>query len=694
MRVSRRISAAKAARVSGAGIGLLLCCALLCRGALAAPRKSQPPLRAEAVSAAGFKTGRTSAAADADDDAGDSASGADAVGRPSRTADRSVHFWLAVARAQPQRDDPARARAAFLRALQREPQNRTAMRGLLWALIEQPDRPALSRALQRFAGAAPHDPQLWRSYAAGLSLLGRYAESLPWFARGAQQPSGDPLPRLWLADWVYALSQSGAEHAAEHRRRLALFELQRAAHGPQAGRADSPYAGLLARTVAQLQRFSFDEEFQADRAARLRPPADAAADTSAPNQDADAAQDAPDEEAPAADSAATESSAAAGDAEDAEDDEADEPTPTAASPPNLQRPPHLISAVLAYELHSLGGLLIHSTLAGVGVTLRQVELGVRLGSSYLDTAGERLGLDDPSLSAGEFDAAAFVRFRPRAGLLEAVAGGNFRRELSIPYAAMRGLYYFGRGVSLHGEVSVNQLTEDTLGLRVFGARDRVLAGLTYEPLRFLYFITELDFHAYFSRRRESLGDGFAAYVETGYRAHRGRLGWDLRASGFYENSRLASDLPEDLCRRLRDRCANTGIDDIVLPTYAMVGAGPRLRYNMPGSASSGGGSGHFFFFMDGWLGALLHSESPGGTPEQTIDQTSDQTSNPSSSPSSGQTLGQTLGQTISVGYDLQLGVGVVLPRSSGRLSASGYLSNSRSGGFEGVQWGAGVRYAR
>lgn len=671
MRVSRRSSAAKAARAGGAGIGLLLGCALLCRGALAAPRKSPPPIRVEKTAAAVVKSGRTSAAAtvaDANDDGGDSGSDSGPVKAPSRAADGSAKFWLAVARTQLQRDEPARARAAFLRALRLSPQNLAAMRGLLWVLIEQPDRPALVRALLRFAGSAPHDPQLWRCYAAGLSLLGRYAESLTWFARGAQQPSGDPLPRLWLADWVYALSHSGAEHAAEHRRRLALFELQRAARRPQTIKADSSYTRLLALTIAQLQHFRFDDEFLAGRAARLRPPADAAADPAAPNQDADAAaQDSPDEEAPTADLAAAESSAAAtGDADDAEDDAEDEPSPTAASPPSLQRPPHLINAVLAYELHSLGGLLIHSTLAGIGVTLRQVELGVRLGYSYLDTSGERLGLNDPSLSPGEFDAAAFVRFRPRSGLLEAVAGGNFRNELSIPYGAVRGLYYFGRGVSLHGEVSVNQLTEDTLGLRVFGARDRVLAGLTYEPLRFLYFFTELDWHGYFSRRRESLGDGFAAYLEAGYRAHRGRLGWDLRASGFYENSRLPSDLPEELCSRLRDSCANTGSDDIVLPSYAMVGAGPRLRYNLPGSASSGGGSGHFFLFMDGWLGALLHSETPGGA----------------------------IDQTLSVGYDLQLGAGVVLPRSSGRLSAGGYLSNSRSGGFAGVQWGAGVRYAR
>lgn len=550
------------------------------------------------------------------------------------------------------------------------------MRGLLWVLIEQPDRPALSRALQRFAGSAAHDPQLWRSYAAGLSLLGRYGESLAWFARGAQQPSDDSLPRLWLADWVYALSHSGAEHAAEHRRRLAVRELQRAARRPQAGKADSPYARLLALTITQLQRLSFDDEFLAGRTARLRPPADAAQAIAAQSSDADAEDhESQDEEAPAADPAAAESSAAADDdADDAEDDQEDEPSPTTASPAGLQRPSHLISAVLAYELHSLGGLLIHSTLAGVGVTLRQVEIGVRLGYSYLDTAGERLGLADPSLSHGELDAAAFVRFRPRSGLLEAVAGGNFRSELSIPYGAVRGLYYFGRGVSLHGEVSVNQLTEDTLGLRVLGARDRVLAGLTYEPLRFLYFLTELDWHGYFSRQRDSLGDDFTAYLEAGYRAHRGRLGWDLRASGFYENNRLASDLPEALCSRLRDSCATTGIDDIVLPTYAMVGAGPRLRCNLPGSASSGGGSGHFFFFLDGWLGALLHSETPGGATDQSSDQAT--------------------GQTLSVGYDVQAGVGLVLPRSFGRLSASGYLSNSRSGGFEGVQWGTGIRYAR
>ena len=679
MRVARRISASKAARAGGAGIGLFLYCVLLCRGTLAAPRKSAPPLRPAAMSAAAIKTGRTSAAtaaADADEDAGDSGSDSGAVTTPSRAADRSAKFWLAVARTRLQRDDPARARAAFLHALQWEPQNRTAMHGLLWVLIEQSDRPELSRALRRFAGSAAHDPQLWRSYAAGLSLLGRYAEALTWFARAAQKPSDAALPRLWLADWVYALSHSGAEHAAEHRRRLALDELQRSARQPQVGNADSPSARLLALTISQLQRLSFDEEFLADRAARLRPPADAAEDIAAQNPDADAAeQDSQDEEAPTADPAAAERGAATNDAaDDAEDDPEDQPSPTTASPASLQQPPHLISAVLAYELHSLGGLLIHSTLAGIGVTLQQVELGVRLGYSYLDTAGERLGLADPSLGHGEFDAAAFVRFRPRSGLLEAGVGGNFRSELSIPYGAVRGLYYFGRGVSLHGEVSVNQLTEDTLGLRVLGARDRVLAGLTYEPLRFLYFITELDWHGYFSRRRESLGDGFGAYLEAGYRSHRGRLGWDLRASGFYENSRLASDLPEDLCGRLRDSCANTGIEDLVLPTYAMVGAGPRLRYNLPGSASSGGGSGHFFFFLDGWLGALLHSETAGGATDQST--------------------GQSTGQSISVGYDVQAGVGIVLPRSFGRLSASGYLSNSRSGGFEGVQWGTGLRYAR
>lgn len=588
----------------------------------------------------------------------------------ARVASESAGFWLTAARKELRRARPERARAAFLRALQLDPSNGAAMQGLLWVLIEQPDRPALARALQHFAGAARRDAQLWRSYAAGLCLLGRYAEALPWFARGARLPAGDMAAdaseRLWLADWVLALSRSGHRRAADKLRTLALRELQRAARERSRQGTASLRVRLAALTADKLRRWELDDEFLAGCSDRLR----AAAFLEGAGQDAADADPAAEEQDSAASiddsegSAGSETAAAAPEDDDA--DEEDEPTATAASPLSLQRPAHRLGAVAAYELHSLGGLLIHSALVAVTGTLRHWELGLRAGYTYLDTAGGRLGFQDPSLSLGEFDVAAVLRLRPRSGFFEAMVGGNLRRELSIPYAAARGLYYFGHGVSLHGEVGLNQLTEDTLGLRVLGARDRVLAGLTVEPLRLLYFVTELDWHGYWSRSRESLGDGFAGYLETGYRSHFGPLSFDLRASGFYEYNRLAADLPEDLCDRLLDRCADTGIEDVVLPSYAMVGGGPRLRYGLPGPAASGGGSGRLFAYLDGWLGALLHADTPGAA----------------------------VGQTSSVGYDLQLGIGVQLPRGAGRLSASGYLSNSRSGGFEGTQWGVGVRYTR
>lgn len=670
-----------AGRVGGWGAGLLLLCLLAGRSGLAAPQRAHKPARTgkAAASAADRALGAASAqASPEEDDAGDAAQAHGSGGpRPPRTLGRSpprqpeqvTSFWLAVAKAQVGRKQPAPARRAFARALALAPPNRAAIHDLLWFLVEQPDQAALMRALAHFAATAAGDAQLWRGYAAGLCRLGRYTQALPWFARGARQTAGSAgtsEPRLWLADWVQALARSGRSRQAERVRAQALRELQQMMKSPSRGTASAASTRLAALTFDKLLRWQFDREFLAGRSARLRPPAESAAQVdAAPDESGPESEEEEGATADVADGAdAALDDVPAADAPEADDsDEDDEPTATAVSPPSLQRP-HRLSAAAGYELHSLGGLLIHSTLASVAVMLRPLELGLRAGYSYLDTANERIGFSDPGLASGEFDVAAFVRFRPSAGFFEALVGGNLRRELSIPYAAARGLYYFGHGISLLAEVALNQLTEDTLGLRVLGARDRVLAGLTLEPLRWLYVSTELDWHGFRSRSREALGDGFAAYLETGYRARSGPLAWDARVSGFYEHNRLPDELPAALCDRLKDSCDSTGIDDIVLPSYGMVGGGPRLRYGMPGTTASGGGSGRFFAFLDIWLGALLHTD-----------------------PSSGSNA-----ITSSVGYDLQLGLGAQLPRTMGRLSASGYASNSRSGGFEGIQWGVGIRY--
>jgi hypothetical protein len=586
----------------------------------------------------------------------------------------------AAPKAAPLREQPGLTRQALLRTLKGDPQNLAAMRGLLWVLIEQQDFPALARALVRFAAAAARDAQLWRGYAAGLTLLGRYAEALPWFARGARRVPRPAVAgtqaRLWLADWVYALTRCEQEPAARRIRRLALAELQSFVQGPlpplqprRRGlpRGATPRQQLAALTLSKLRGWQFDREFHSGRLARLRSPAEAdeaIAEALSDDEDEDtAAESAARREPQGEDTAAEDAADGAAADPDEEDDDEDAHGTTPSSQPSLRRPEHLLTAALAYELHSLGGLLFHATLASLSVSVHRFEVGLRTSYTYLDTSRERIGFADPSLVAGELDVAAFVRFRPRAGLFEAMVGGNLRSELSIPYGALRGLYYVGRGVSLLAEVSLNQISDDTLGIRVLGARDRVMVGAAFEPLRQLYLYGELDLHSYWSRHREPLGDGLMAYAEAGYRSHFGLLAWEVRASGFYETNRLPSDLPDDVCDRLRDACENTGVDDLLLHSFAMIGGGPRLRYGVPSPGMSGGGSGKFFITVDGWLGALLNSETA-----------------------------EVAAGRSGIGFDLQLGLGLLLPRRAGRLSLSGYLSNSRSGGFEGLQWGAGVRY--
>jgi hypothetical protein len=302
------------------------------------------------------------------------------------------------------------------------------------------------------------------------------------------------------------------------------------------------------------------------------------------------------------------------------------------------------------EAHGLGGLLVESLQARGDFSLHRLGLTLRLGYAHLSDSEDTVNLDNLGLHNGEFDLGGLGRFRLRKGKIELGVGGNLRAAQSLAYGTLHGDYDVGYGLSLEGNVGLNQVVDDTSRLRLAGVRDRVAAGVYYDLTQREFINLIADWHRYETRQRELLSDGYALYLEAGHRLLLSSPGWSVRVSGYFEQNRLVASLPAGLAAGLS--LEDTEVSDVITPEFGMVGVGTTLRRGVPGVAPAD--DHRLRLFADLWMGYLWPLND--------------------------------------FGFDLQLGLGLS-ERGMGELSVSGFFSNSRSGGgSEGLSWGAGLRY--
>jgi hypothetical protein len=635
----------------------------------------------------------------------------------------ALSYWLLRGADLAAEGNVGKAQDAFVRALRLEPDNKAAISGLLYSLITQVaggasgDDTAQSRLLHqlvRFRKLAGKDDELWRAYAAGALVLGDPWEALHWFRAGWRDWDRPPRELLFVADWAEALESTG--HALLARRlirqllpRLLPLALQSAHKGqtPEEHELVRSFALLLrydqgpasgsflrklllrpldAAVVLELRALGRKPDklpslssaaFRHGRILRLRGPSqkaqEAASAPASPSLKSKATPDKSeeddgddDDDDDSDDGDANDNSDDSDDNDDSDDDQADvEEAESAADSggtgPSVvsteveeeadePEPTRAFAAMVGGEAHGLGGLLVESAQARGDYTRGRLTLGLRLTYAHLSESQDWVDIASIGLRYGEFDLLAQGRWEFRKGKIELGVGGNLRTIQSVPYGLAHGTYDLGRGLSVDLSVGINQVVDDTSAARLIGTRDRVAAGLYFDLTQREFINGTADWHRYESRAREPLSDGYALYLEAGHRLLLANPGWSIRLSGYFEQNRLVSSLPAGLASLLLD--PTLPLSDFVVPEFGMFGAGTTLRRGVPGVEPSD--DRRFRLFLDAWLGYLWPLNS--------------------------------------VGFDLQLGLGLSA-RRLGEFSVSAFFSNSRSGGgAEGLSWGAGLRY--
>lgn len=326
-----------------------------------------------------------------------------------------------------------------------------------------------------------------------------------------------------------------------------------------------------------------------------------------------------------------------------------EPEPEIEEPEDL-RPERAVAVVAGADASAVGPLLVAGGAVRANLLFGKLALTLRAAHAYLWDGDDRLRPDYDGLRFGELDLSARGKWWLRKGWIELGAGGNLRAEASLAYGSLAGSYQVAPGLYLALGAGLNQVVDDTSGVRLLGARDRVSLGVSFDLTQREFANGVFDWHRYQGRGRAPISDGYVAYLEAGHRLRLADPGWNVRLAAYFEQNRLVPELPAGLAAQLADPA--TPVSDLVVPEFAMVGAATSLRRGLPGEVPVG--DRRLRWFADAWLGYLWPRNE--------------------------------------FGFDLQLGLGLSA-RGAGELAAAGFVSNSRQGGgAEGFSWGVGLKY--
>lgn len=158
---------------------------------------------------------------------------------------RSPDYWDLAAAYHVRNIDPTAAHEAFDYALQIEPENISAISGLMWLHIGQNDNEKLQQAVARYLPLAADEKELWAPFALASLKLGEPEKSLPWFSRIMERDEHDYNILLTFAD---ALEQTGQAGHAFKVRQYAVQKLRPlivASTGAKTDELASSYVSLL-----------------------------------------------------------------------------------------------------------------------------------------------------------------------------------------------------------------------------------------------------------------------------------------------------------------------------------------------------------------------------------------------------------------------------------------------------------------
>jgi hypothetical protein len=158
-------------------------------------------------------------------------------------------YWLTVADYYNRQSDTLAALETYENTLLVEPDNISAMTGILWTLMgdQHYDEKRLTDTLAKFETAAIDKPELWSPYAVGYMRLQQPETSLRWFSKIMLQDEHDYNILLSFAD---ALEQTGNNPHAFKVRQYTLAKLRPLVLAETDGKTDAlarDYISLLRR---------------------------------------------------------------------------------------------------------------------------------------------------------------------------------------------------------------------------------------------------------------------------------------------------------------------------------------------------------------------------------------------------------------------------------------------------------------
>ncbi|MFO0578200.1 MAG: tetratricopeptide repeat protein [Polyangia bacterium] len=519
--------------------------------------------------------------------------------------------------------DYEKAQRMYLKVVSLDPDSAAARAGLLWLLMDHSDdrarqfgrrnRWALRRFLSAWADKAKEEPSLWLPFATGWAMLGRSRDAVAWYQR---EWSRRPNDRLWLLGYISTLDAVSRSSDARRLRRYALEQLQpdvlRAAHDkatPAEREVLLAYTGLVrdaygagkgSRWMNAVRRAPIDPGLQRGLLAVWR-------DTESNVEPSYFVQDSRNV------TAKNPWGRYAKKPKPGQQQQPDTIADVVAPPDELPTPPlqpvrvldqdaaageteiPVRSQLLSIEagLQTISDLSIYSAAASGLLARGSLGVGGHVRVNQLSLNGS----DDPRAAATEVDLAGYGMWRNRVGRLTVGIGANLRGDANIVSGWLEQSFLLGRNGTLQLGVHLNELSQDTRWLRIYGARHRATASYNTTFATDGYLTVQGSYLNYHTRTNEDIANGVNADLEIGYRIRRVRPRWTVRMSGGY--TRVFHSTTELPSFGDTSSYAQTVLDALP-PEFAALGIGTRVEHRFPGVAPIG--AGRWRYFGDVWAG--------------------------------------------------------------------------------------------
>lgn len=527
----------------------------------------------------------------------------------------SEMYWLLQAHVANHFERRQEARSAYKRALALNPASVSVRVNLLWFEINGDDKQQLGERLRQWRGDALAEPAYWGAYAAGLLLLRRTDESLPWFERQARVKPDD---YLWLLSYADALTQTGRADQAWRLRRhvflrlrprlsdqeqalkpsdkslqLAYASLVRDFDGAPAG--DRVLQKLLARgfndaDVHELLVASYltQEKYESARYWLLNAHAErhklpdwqslavalAQNDRAAIEQilkQKDSMISTPDRVTALRRLGRNEQALVLAEAALLEPDGHDNEV--------LQQHRDQLALQLSrrfefkLEERRFGNLKIDGSRLAGSFPLSGGRATVQLAHNRLSSSSNELSVTG---FQNENDISVMADLLVKDDPMRFSLGVNQRSDKTLPYGRYEWTHRLAKTVSTRLEASVNGLTDETTALRAIGAKDKLAVGVSVNLTDSEYARVELAGQHFHTRSGATLGSGYRVEGELGSTIFKKIPIWQVRLSGSLEKNRLTDRLPAELLGSALAPSAS--VDSVLSRRFSTLGVGTTIGF--------------------------------------------------------------------------------------------------------------------